>query len=292
MKYYILLPLLCSFASVSHASVVFSDDFNRTLLGPTYLTTVSAGDGGSLIKGSSFLELTNDSTGAANANGRVSVATPFSNFDAPFTGILSANAGTVTWETNFRYNRTPLAEPSGFGGGKYAAAVVLAGSQFDFTGGKGYAVVYGSAGAPDPIRLVSYSGGLVADANLTDLIASPSNNLSGYSNYASLRVTYTASTGRWELFVRDDGATAWADPATLDAASLVGVSSNSAYTSDSLTHAGFLWNSATAAGQTAQFDNFRVSLGSASAVPEPAWGASLLGALCLAVSARRRRLRR
>lgn len=261
---HLIFPLIaCCAASPVFGVVVFSDDFNRADLGSAYGVGVSAGtDGGALIAGASFAELTNDLGATVNANGRVSASVSFSNFSAPFSGTLSANESTVTWESNFRYNRTTA--PAGFSGGTYGLAFVLAASDADFTAGNGYAVVYGNTGSPDPIRLVRYSGGLAADSNLTNLVSSGVADLAAVNDYVSVRVAYSASTGVWQLFVRDDGAAGWADPATMNAANLVGASSDSTYTGAALTHAGFFWNYSTAAAQTAQFDNLKVT-----AVPEP-----------------------
>ena len=250
---------------------VFSDYFNRASLGANYTTTLTAGDGGAAISGGAFLELTNDASAAANANGRVSVATPFTAFGSPFTGALSANAGLVTWETNLRYNRTS-ANPSGFNGGLYGVAFVLAGTQADFTGGSGYAVVYGNSSAPDPIRLVRYAGGLSADANLSTIISSGANDLAVFTDYASVRVTYDPAGHLWSLYVRDDGATEWAAPSTLGGGNQIGVATvDSTHTGAPTTHAGFLWNYSTVAAQTAQFDNLSVSV-----IPEPSAHAGVI----------------
>jgi hypothetical protein len=125
----LLTPGIC------FSATVFSDNFNRAAPGSDYAVSVSAGDGGASINGSSFLELTNDMSATANANGRVSTAVSFASFYAPFSGVLSGNSGPVTWEVNLRYNRAT--DPSGFAGGGYGAAFVLAASQADFLGGTG-----------------------------------------------------------------------------------------------------------------------------------------------------------
>lgn len=60
-------------SSAMAATIVFTDDFNRadsSTLGNNWAETVSAGDGDARIA-SNRLELTNDGSGAANANGRV-----------------------------------------------------------------------------------------------------------------------------------------------------------------------------------------------------------------------------
>ncbi len=283
----LLLPLLTALPGLAVADLVFTDTFDRPLLGANYVTTTTGGDGGSSIAGASFLELTNDATAAANATGRVAIATAFSGFANPFAATLAANPGVVTWETNLRYNRAT--EPSGFGNGNYGLAFILAGTAADFTTGNGYAVLYGSGTSPEPLRMVRYSGGLATGGTITDLIAGPS--LAQVNNYASLRVTYDPTTSGWSLFVRDDGASAWVSPATLTAANQAGTAvADTTYTgaSTSLTHTGYLWNYNTAAAQTAQFDNLRVTV-TPAAIPEPTTTGALLGAAALLLVRRRRR---
>lgn len=265
------------------SDVVYSDDFGRISLGPAYTEYVSAGDGGAVMNGS-FLSLTNDVSAATNLNGRISVTAAFGNFATPFSGTLAANQGPVSWEIGFRYDRA--VEPSGFAGAKYGAAFVLAASQGDFMGGSGYAVVYGSQATPEPFRLVRYSGGLGADANLVAMVSTAGAGLAGINDYASIRVTYAPTDGTWRLFVRDDGATGWSDPASINDGNLVGVASDSVYTGAALTHTGFFWNYSTAATQTVRFDNLRISV-----VPESGvFGAVSLFAFVSMVA--RRRFRR
>lgn len=263
-KYSTLLTATILPAITTHAATVFWDDFNRAALGGAYTTSVTAGDAAAAITGSTFLELTNDATPGTgdNTTGRISAAVALSSFAAPFSATLSANAGLVSWETNLRYNRTT--DPSGFGSGSYGLAVVLAGTQADFTGGSGYAIVYGNSGTTDPIRLVRYTGGLSLDANFTNIITSGVNDFAAVNNYASLRVTYEATTNTWSLYLRDDGASAWADAGTLTGANQIGTNvTDATHTGTAMTHAGYLWNYNTAANQTAQFDNLRVT-----AIPE------------------------
>jgi hypothetical protein len=199
------------------------------------------------------------------------------------SGVLSGNSGAVVWEVNLRYNRA--IDPSGFAGGGYGAAFVLAASQADFLGGTGYAVVYGGAASPEPFRLVRYSGGLGANANLTDVINSGASGLAAVNNYASLRVVYDSVGNGWSLFTRDDGASAWGTASTLSESNRIGVeTADSTYTDTALTHAGFFWSHNTGAAQTVQFDNLRVQ-----AVPEASSVAVPGGALLLAFLVRRRR---
>jgi len=149
------------------ATTVFSDDFNRASLGAAWTTTVTAGDGGASIV-SNILQLTNDASGTANANGRVFTTAPTSSFLSPFNQVLSSNPGLISWSFNIQQIR---ADPSGFNSGSYGAAFVLAGTSGDLTAGNGYAVAIGQSGTTDPIRLVRYAGGLGLDSQLTNVIS-------------------------------------------------------------------------------------------------------------------------
>lgn len=254
-------------ASVSEGAVVFSDDFNRATLNGgtyTYTTTVTAGDGAAGVSGD-MLQLSNDGSAAANANGRVYTTTPTSAFGSPFNSQLNQN-GLVTWTFNMRQIRDNP-DPSGFAGGGYGVALVLGATSSDLLAANGYAVVLGNVDAPDPIRLVTFTGGLDANANLVNIIAGgvPLDDIG--ADYLSLQVTYNPSGDTWSLSGRNDGTASFADP-TIGALDSVGTVSDATYTGSVLTHFGFLWNYSTAADQTARFDNVSIT-----AVPEPAeWG--------------------
>jgi trimeric autotransporter adhesin len=253
-----LAVLLLALAGLrTTAQVLFRDDFNRAALTTgapsTYTTTVYGGDGDALLSGGT-LQLTNDGSSATNAVGRVAVT------GLSGVSMLSASQTTLCWTFNARTNRTT--NPGGFDSNLYSLAVVLGATGGDLTQASGYAIAYGNAGTPDPIRLVHFTGGLDADTNLTTLVSSGAADLSTVSNYFSVKVLYTPNTDTWQLYLRDDGPTAWSDPATTGA--LIGTATDATYATTPLTHFGFLWNYNTAAGQLAQFDNFQLA-----AIPEP-----------------------
>ena len=264
----LLFLLTCYCTDVFAQTQVFSDNFNRisfTAGAPTtYSITVTAGDGGANINSSSFLELTNDGSAAANLDGIVYVTGSIQDFSNPYSQILHSNTCPVEWTFNFRYNRT--SNPSGLAASNYGTAIILACSNEIFAGtgaGNGYAVVYGSSGTPDPIRLVKFTGGL--NGTVTTIISSGNSDISAVNNYVSVRVTYESSEDNWSLFIRDDGASGWADPSS-GVTNQKGLTiSDNTYTASSLTYFGFYWAYATAAAQTSQFDNFGVTLTSASA---------------------------
>ncbi len=269
-------------------TTVFSDNFDRaTLNGSTYTyTTTAGGDGGASIA-SNILVITNDASGTANTAGRTFVTVPLSSFASPFDTTLSANAGTLTWSFNMRTTRTT---PSGFDSGNYGMAFVLAGTSSDFTMGNGYAVVVGNSGTPDPVRLVRYTGGLDANANLTNIITgtAPVADVAS-AQYLSVSVSYDPFTNTWSMFGRNDGAASFTSPAS-GSLTAVGTAVDNTYTGSAMNSMGFLWAYSTAGSQTASFDNVTVTT---TAIPEPSTYAAIIGALALAgvVLHRRRQVR-
>ncbi len=277
MKY---LPVLAAASLATVASfgqtTVFSDNFDRaTLAGGTYTyTTTAGGDGGASVA-SNILVLTNDSSGTANTAGRTYVTVPLASFSAPFASTLSANAGVVTWSFNMRTSRTSM---SGFDNTNYGIAFVLAGTSSDFTAGNGYAIAIGNGSTPDPLRLVRYTGGVDANANLTNIITgiAPVADIAS-AQYLSVSVSYDPTNNTWSMSARNDGAASFVDPATGSLTS-IGSVVDSTYTGSAMTSMGFLWAYSTTTN-TASFDNVTVT--AVSAVPEPSTYAALAGALAL-----------
>ena len=276
-------------ANAALSYTAYSDNFDRTgLNGGTYSynTVVTAGDGGADV-GATFngvpstpnlLTLTNDATATVNGNGAVYITTPTSAYTG-FNQMLSGNVGSIlTWTFNMEDVRT---NPSGFATGNYGNAVILGATSSTFIGagaGDGYAAIIGNSLAPDPIRLVKFTGGLAVS---TTIVTNSTQNVS--TDYWSVKVTYDATINAWELSTRDDGATGFSDPA---AGVLVssGTAIDTTYTSVALTHSGTLWNYSTAANQVARDDNFTLTIGE---VPEPV--ALPLAVIAMASLRRRRR---
>ncbi len=254
----------------AQAQTVFSDNFN-TSQGATFTTggdigtspwtvTRSGADWGARID-NNILELTNTASAATNATGWVYASADTADFTAPWSSILSANTGLVTWDFNMRQIRT---DPAGFGGTSYGVAFILGSTSTTVaTAGNGYAVVLGNTTATDPVRLVSFTGGIQTLGTTTGGLITAASPLNDVGNsYLSLRVTYDPLTSGWEMFGRNDGATAFADPSVGPLDSL-GTVTNSTYTGVSLTSMGAYWNGSTAATQTAFFDNVSVAVGAA-----------------------------
>lgn len=259
------LLLLCLNATAQ--TTVFSDDFSANT-NTAYTTSGAIGAsawsisrsgadwGGRRNTSPAQLELTNDVGATANVAGWVLASTPSSSFPLPYKTTLNTNPGPVTWTFNMQQIRT---DPSGFGAGAYGIAFILAGqSTTSATAGNGYAVVLGQSGATDSIRLVSYTTGL--QGTLTNLIKSNTSGLTDFgAEYLSVKVTYTPSTNTWELFLRNDGASAFADPAA-GVLTSQGTAVNSTYTGTALALMGAYWQGSTTAAQTAFFDNTKVTV--------------------------------
>src|SRR5207248_75874 len=88
------------------------------------------------------------------------------------------------------------------------------------------------------------------------------------TNYMSVKVTYDPSANQWQLFNRDDGSTAFADPTTGTLTSL-GTGTNSTYTGTAMSYSGVYWQGSTSATQTAFFDNLTITVADAVVKPEP-----------------------
>ena len=271
---------LCLDSRMAHAqaTTVFSDAFG-TSQGATFTTTGAIGtspwgvtrpgaDWGARIDGG-ILDLTNDASAATNVNGWVYASVPTSGFASPWNSTLSSNPGLVTWDFNMRQIRPT---PSGFSSGSYGAAFVLGATDTNVgAAGNGYAVVLGNGSSPDPVRLVSFTGGIQSLGTATGgLISAPTPLDNPGANYMSLRVTYDPVTNGWAMFGRNDGATAFADPAvgTLTA---LGTATSSTYTSVPLTSMGGFWNGSFGAAQTAFFDNVSLSVAQAAPVSALYW---------------------
>lgn len=271
----IILPCFCSRAiailllSASAAfsqTTVFNDDFTTstgtaftTAAGPIGTSPVwnfsrSGTDAGSRINGGN-LTMTNDAGGTANNYAWGLASTNTANFAAPYVTTLASNPGMVSWSFNMRQARS---NPGGFNATTYGAALILAGTTGTTNvAGTGYAVILGNSGSTDPVRLVRYSSGL---RTYTTLLSSNTTGLTDFGNqYLSIRVTYTPSTNTWQLFVRNDGTTAFQDPSTGSLTSQ-GTVVNNTYTATALLAMGAFWNSGVTASQNAIFDNIKVAV--------------------------------
>lgn len=257
----------CEAGSAS-TTIVFEDDFGSdTSAAYTTGGALGAGAWGVTASGADWgarrnaspaqLELTNDAGAAANASGWVLASAATASFGSPYNPVPGSNPGLVTWTFNMRQ---PRADPAGFSSGSYGAAFILAGTaNTSDAAGSGYAVVLGQSGAADPVRLARFNGG-VRDSALTNIITSNTAGLADFGGeYLSIKVTYDPQTNTWQLFLRNDGASAFADPAA-GALTPQGSAVDGTHTTTSLPLMGAWWQGATAANQSAFFDNVRVTV--------------------------------
>lgn len=275
--YTLFLLLFVTTLSWGQTTTVYSDNFSSNT-NALYTTTGQIGtsdwyvtrntdDWGARRNTSpEQLELTNDASATANANGWVYAAVPLTSISSPFDATLGSNSHLITWSFNMRQIRT---DPSGFSSSSYGAAFVLGSTSSTIgTAGNGYAVVLGGTGAVDPVRLVKFTGGIqtLGTAN-TSIISSVTSGLTDFgAEYLSVKVTYNPTNNQWELFVRNDGATIFTDPATGTLVSQ-GTAVDNTHTSTAFTTLGAYWNGSTGATQTAFFDNVLVTTSPAPIVP-------------------------
>lgn len=265
----LLLFLLSGYGTLTGQVVVFSDDIsdeNSTAwtttgtIGASAWSVITSGVDWGARRNTSpqQLECTNDASASANVDGYVMVNTPTSDFPSPYNPIL-ANGGLVTWSFNMRQIRT---DPAGFAAGNYGVAFILAAETASSNAtGSGYAVVLGQSGTTDPVRLVKFTAGILGTGTADNLIVSNTAGLTDFGNqYLSVIVTYNPCLGgQWELFLRNDGTSAFADPLSGSLVSQGTVLDNT-HTSLSLNMMTAYWQGSTAANQTAFFDNVTVSV--------------------------------
>lgn len=286
------LALSVGFALTASGQIttLINDNFN-TSQGTTFTTTGVIGtsdwtatrsgdDWGARIDGG-ILELTNTASSASNADGWVFANTTLTS-SGNFNTTLENSSGLVTWSFNMQQIRS---NPAGFGTNSYGAAFVLASSsQTVASAGNGYAVVLGNTATPDPIRLVSFTGGIQSIGNVTGGIVTATTELTNpTTSHMSILVTYNPADNQWALFGRNDGSS-FADPlsGTLIA---MGTGTNDTHTNVALGFAGAYWQGSMAGSQTAKFDNVTLT-----AVPEPATYAAIIGLMALGLVLVRRRM--
>ncbi|MBN2571453.1 MAG: endonuclease [Ignavibacteriales bacterium] len=272
-----ILSLLFVIVSVKAQTTVFSDNFSTNTsagwttsgqIGSSAWYVSRSGDDWGARRNTSpeQLELTNDASATANANGWVFASTLTSSFSSPYNITLKSNSGLVTWFFNMRQIRT---DPAGFGyNNSYGVAFILAGtSDNPVNTGNGYAVVLGQSGSTDPIRLAKYNSGLQGSSNITNIIISNTSGLTDFGNeYLSICVTYDPSNDQWELFIRNDGTSGFTDPTTGTLTSQ-GTAIDNEYVGVALSYLGGYWQGSTGANQTSFFDNVTVLVTTSGPTP-------------------------
>lgn len=247
---------------------VFTDDFS-TNTNATYTTSgvisssawslsrSGADWGGRRNTSPTQLELTNDVGGTANVAGwAYAYVTLGTSFSSPFNSTLNTNTGLVTWNFNMRTNRSSAL--AGFSATtSYGMAYIIAStSNTPNTTGTGYAVVMGG-GAANNMALIRFTGGI--QGTRTTIIGF-GNTPTNTTDYISVRLTYDPATDNWSLYTRDDGASAFADPAAGSLTQIGATTANNTYTGTAMTYTGAYWQGSTTATQTAFLIMFHVQL--------------------------------
>jgi hypothetical protein len=258
------LALLCHviLGNAQTTTTVFTDDFNRTSLSsggtPTETYTINNSTGAtiatSLVSGSNYQVNITSGSGALAQTKNLLVA-GLDIFDVPFSTPLNAMPGIVTWTFNMRTNTAVTGLPAQ---GVMAGGVDLCGD----AGGNilsgaptGYGVVFNS-GTTGGVSLVRFSAGLTSSTAIITQTTTVSK-----TNYYSVRVTYDPATNNWALYVRDDGASAFADPSTGVTLQQGSTVSNNTYTAQAMTNWGIVYtNPVSTAGKVMSFDNFKVTV--------------------------------
>lgn len=255
--------------SMSTASVVF-DTFNRTdnntvgvpSSGGSTAWTETQG-GGETFRArieSNMLKLAGCSGTSGSTAGTNFEAVQFDMSNLYPTQYSSSNT-TLTWSFNMQLNNS---NPSGFVSSNYGLAFIIGSTQADFssTSAKGYAVVCGQSGTPDPFSLVSFTAGIQGTLNtITSYTPAATSDV---DDYYSIRVSLNTCTNEWTLEVRSDGTSAFADPAA-GTYTNVTTATNSTNTSENLAYLGALWKHSSSCSYFANFDNISIPTGILSA---------------------------
>jgi len=150
---------------------------------------------------------------SSGANGRPHLSAPFTSLASGFNTTLANNDGVITWSFNIKTARTTVmssASNTSYSDGSYSAAVVLGATSQNFLtpGTNGYVVIFQRSSVDatkNSVRLSTFTNGLVAGsagATYANLIESAA--FASLIKSISVKVTYNAYTGVWELFTRED----------------------------------------------------------------------------------------
>ncbi len=197
--------------------------------------------------------------------------------------ILTNNTNVVTWTVNMKSNRLGSNSTTSYAEGKNFMCVVLCASNNGIlgnttpTGSDGYALMYQkntAVGTQASISLIKFHNGignssLTVDAQelctATRLIESPAlTAIPATATFAalSIQVVYNPNFDSWQLYYREDPATATdpiVDPTT-GTLLLAGTVTDTTYTSIAMTNFGFIAGSQTNNAYKFQYDNFKIGL--------------------------------
>ena len=239
---------------------VFVDNFTRAAVSPggtpsiAYTSTIT--NLGNIGVGAGiFLRMRSDTT---LTTGRLYTMSTYTLVGNPnFYSQLNLNPTIVNWSVNVRNNYNAILD--GFDSGLFGQAVILASNGSDvLTNGNGYALVYGGSGTRQ-WRLVSFTGGLQANANITTILSTPLSPGFADTDYLSLKVSYDSTTNNWTLSFRNDGNVDWIDSRLTTGYGTPSSATNSTYTNVTLDSFGYFYNfGATPVLVNSLFDNFNV----------------------------------
>ena len=267
-----LLPLFLILSAISNLSVkaqtptvVYTNNFNYTPFTtataygtPPTTYKLTLGSTGTittaLVSGANY-QATLNSGSAAN---RVLFFAPLAPFAAPnsvFSRQLSSNYGLVTWTFNMR--TSTAATTTSPTNGAMSGGIDLCGNAAGniYNGAPtGYGVVFNSS-ATGGVDLVKFSGGMNANTILiTQTTTMPK------TDYYSVRVTYNPVGNQWSLYVRDDGASAFADPSSGVTTQQGSTITDATYTNNVMVNFGALYCFTAGVGKTMLVDNFQVAV--------------------------------
>ena len=243
--------------TVSNAPFSAFDNFNRGTTNTvgipssggtqSWVETESAPSTVTIDANTLFLSNT-DAGGTSYSNAYEQASFDVSNLYATTYSSAGAN---LNWFFNFRSTR---ANPSGFGSNTYAMAFILGSDQANAksSNASGYAVIIGNSSSPDPVKLVGFSGGLTSNSNVTDVAVSGE---TGETNYYSVHVVLNPCTNQWSLQVRNDGATSFADPTTINSSVATVTGTDATHVNKNLKNIICFFQHNNSTGENCRFDN-------------------------------------
>lgn len=252
-----VLVTLCFIGGESlYGQTVLLDDFNRTtsnVVGNGWSETETVANTGATVAANTYLSMGSTTAGRDYIWRDVSTN---------YNTVYNTNTSVLTWMFNMRQTRT---DPSGFDASNYGVAFVLGCNSSNFLTGSGYAVVLGNSGTSDNIRLIRFAAGMSPVANITQILAPPTD----FANeYHAIKVVYNPVGNSWSLYVSNNGLPGpFIDPNLV----VWGAATNGTdgtYTSTDLMFLGCLWNHATGATEFGTFDNIYIP-NACSINPEP-----------------------
>ncbi|NCA82661.1 MAG: choice-of-anchor D domain-containing protein, partial [Opitutae bacterium] len=217
------------------------DDFDRAYEVDTisgWTATITGPTNGNIQVTNNYLQFYG-AGGTGGTAGRLSLSRDLS---TRYDGVLTNNAGTLTWGFNFQSGQDSML---GFASAQYGAAFVLGCDSTNWVNGfgNGYAVRISS----NQVALVRFASGLNANADATNIgtVASIAATTS-----MAVRVDLDPASGTWKLHVKEWGGNSpdsFGDPlADMDAYLITETVNTNFLGTNNLKYVGCYWNHATA----------------------------------------------